>query len=141
MQKHFKFKNDRIYFNGKLCRSVKNDGIRAIALIKYNNVKSVIKYDFKYSSESLNQSTSEWKLWKKMPKEDRKYFQKIIVYIPGWIVQEFFIAKIGRPTARSRKIIRKLADKYNLYDIDPDECGRNWCIRSDGMPIIFDFGV
>ena len=139
MQKHFKFKNDRIYFNGKLCRPVKNNnGLRAIALIEYNNVKSVIKYD---GSKGLDQSTFEWKLWKRISKRDRKYFQKILAYTPGWIVQEFFTAKIGKPTAKNREIIQKLADKYDLYDVSSNDCGRNWCVRSDGIPIIFDFGV
>ena len=95
------------------------------------------------------QVNREIKKWKKITKNDKKYFPKVYAYkkstktYQGWVAEEKVEFKKGRISFdmhdKADHIIRQLARKYKLRDVSGIR--HNCDIRSNGIPVIFDWGV
>ena len=119
------------------CRDI--GGVRP----KYIGRNYVIKLE-----DGWNQTINEIKVYKKLRQYDRKFFPKFLSFSKkdGFIIQERIQFKkrttIGRKERnRAAQIVERLIKRYGLNgDIESDTL-RNWGIRKDGRPVIFDFGI
>lgn len=118
------------------------------ARCKYLGKKYVVKLDDKYRQTRLEID----RYINEISPADKKYFPKLLGYDKvnyEYLIQERI--KFKRVSTRNGKvnravhkhairIIERLCEKYYLRrDINP-EYPRNWGIRENGQPVIFDFG-
>ena len=111
----------------------------------YKNI--IIKIEDKWSYDHMCQCRNEVSLWKKIKVEDRKHFASILAYHiershnkTSWIAQQRCIPRKGRTSKKHRDTIYKIAEKYNLKDLEffPPW---NWTVTKEGIPVIFDYGL
>jgi hypothetical protein len=122
--------------DGEIIKNIPSPESRIIFKIK----NMIIKFDARYwRGYSDSQCLTEVKMWNEVIEEqDKKYFQPIIDSGINWIAQEL-IEFSPLPFNRDAwKIIQAIAKKYHLVDIDPT---KNWGMRLDGTPVIYDYGV
>lgn len=62
-----------------------------------------------------------------------------------WVMQPRVTFRRGRPSLKATRtigrVVKYLRHHYGNWDINADECGRNWKILASGEPVIFDYGV
>lgn len=125
----------------------------------YENL--LIKVDTGWSG---HQSSTEVNFYENIClRHDRKYFAKPLAYMlaeqwdmddpefitrgylnVGYIVQELLWFRRGSPSARSRKKVYELAEKYGMSQdvITGGNRRKNWNERYDtGEPVIYDYGI
>jgi hypothetical protein len=100
----------------------------------------IVKFDSKFfRGYSSSQCNTEVKMWNEIIEdEDRKYFQPIVASGKNWIAQEIIQFHPDIFNSEAWKIIKLIAKKYDLIDIQEN---KNWGMRLDGSPIIYDYGV
>lgn len=98
------------------------------------------------------QNWKEHKNWLRIRPEDRRYFAEVVAFSHAkerrqrgitWLIQRRVKLRPGRPTRATCALVAELAQRYMLDDLD---CGyvreynhRNWGVRSNGDPVIFDY--
>ncbi len=127
-----------VYINGKKARKLVTGGSREV----FEGEGIIVKLD----DEIWHQSSSEKKRWKGISSKDRQYFQEPIATGRGWIAQRKIRFRRGRRPRWAYRLIGELAKKYNIedfmnWDWETEFPHFNWCMREDGTPVIYDWGV
>lgn len=123
--------------NKKIKKSEELDGLRD----KFIGQGVIVKIDS--PSEDIRHTLREQEIYNSLSKHDRKYFPKLIKCDTkiGYVVQEYLTLDINNITSNHKRIIRRLAKKYNINDISTSRNIWNWAIdKKTGLPVIFDLG-
>lgn len=102
-----------------------------------------IVYKIGCSDPDLAQD-AEWLIWSVLSEQDKKYFAPVIDHGNNWVAMQYvdFVDAFDLPENEAErvynKIVAPLARKYGIIDID---YGKNWGLRRDGTPVIYDYGI
>jgi len=87
---------------------------------------------------------AEWLIWGVLSEQDKKYFAPVLEHGKNWVAMVYveFTDSFDLPEREAMeiydKIIAPLAKKYGIIDLD---YGKNWGLRQDGTPVIYDYGI
>lgn len=90
------------------------------------------------------ETSLEKQVWKRISKNDRKYFPRLLKATKDYVIVERKKLKSPAKFAdyEQIKMVKDLARKYQLYDVNSslDYC-HNWALdRASGLPCIYDYG-
>lgn len=90
------------------------------------------------------ETSLEKQVWKRISKNDRKYFPRLLKATKEYVIVERKKLKssVKFATYEQMELVGKLAEKYSLYDVDSYRgCFRNWALdMKSGLPCIYDYG-
>lgn len=134
------FNKNGLTLNGRITTKQSN-GSRTV----YLNNNYVIKLECLSGNVKDTQSYNEFKTYKEIQREDKKYFAKVLEFGTIQILDNKFCYIIQKYIPENNKVrtskeiiqkVNELGEKYRITDLHSD----NWCLDEEGNPVIFDLG-
>lgn len=119
------------------------------------NSSPTCRYVFRYKNFAIkvDAATStvwhnEYRVWKKIDPKDRRYFVPCYKKGKNYSISKWVNFKEDT-TVKTCKKVHDLILKYGLEDVDSDwretkdpfSYGRNWGLKKNGHPVIYDYGA
>lgn len=131
--------NNNFLYKGEVVPPIDLDGCRS----KYVFGEYIVKVD---TCDEQPQTEFEVKVFQSLDKEDQQYFAPLILWdlTHNYVVQKFMdlIPPLDKIDEDTVILVRRLAKKYDLWDVMAGDFNHNWAFdRKTGQPIIFDYGL